>query len=175
MGESNILEIGTDIEARIGAAVEIPGTDGRWAVDVDDLPPGWSAELRSKQGPAYRSSDRRTFWTFDVRWQTRTILLSDTEFGRIPISDRMRPRSVRALRSILHLLAHPEDRRAGQAEEVSEFKGMLDRCLRKDQWDWLSVYRAFDRPRVALLPPAFVTSTTSPRRCGRGRPSPTSM
>lgn len=151
MSGSHIPPIGADIEVRITQALGLSADSGRWAVEVDGLPPAWSAELRSRGEATYHPGDRHTLWLFDILWQSKTLLVSDTEFGRMSISDRMRPRYVRALRSMLLLLAHPEGRWPGLAEDVSELKGMLNRCLRKDQWDWLSVYRAFDRPRFALL------------------------
>jgi hypothetical protein len=151
MVASSIPRIGVDVEVCIASEAGFVGAMRGWVVEIDGLPLGWSAELRSKSETDYRPGERHTLWTFDIQWQSKTLLLSDTDFGRMPISDRMRPRYIRALRSILRLFAEPEGRWAGLTEDVSEFKGMLNRCLRKDQWDWLSVYWAFDRPHFALL------------------------
>ncbi len=38
---------------------------------------------------------------------------------------------------------HPSD--------LSEAKGMFNRCIRKDQWDWLTVYSALGRPDIQFL------------------------
>jgi len=63
----------------------------------------------------------------------------------------MRPRYVRALRDMLEAFEARVPIQDIKIDSVSELKGMVNRCLRRDQWDWFSVYLAFGRPRFSLL------------------------
>ena len=63
--------------------------------------------------------------------------------------DRMRPRYACALADILQML--PEEGEVSGnslAPSISEVKGLINRCLRKDQSDWLTAYEALGRPEV---------------------------
>jgi hypothetical protein len=61
----------------------------------------------------------------------------------------MRPRYASALADILQML--PEEGEVSGnslAPSISEVKGLINRCLRKDQSDWLTAYEALGRPEV---------------------------
>jgi hypothetical protein len=84
-------------------------------------------------------------WIYRIGYGTKTVYLTLSRFEAYPISDRMRPRYARSARAVLDILA------GGGIETetpnaVSEVKGMYNRILRRDQWDWLSVYKALGRP-----------------------------
>lgn len=36
-------------------------------------------------------------------------------------------------------------------DEISHFKGMINRCVRQDQWDWFTVYALFKQPSPSAL------------------------
>ena len=67
------------------------------------------------------------------------------------ISPRMRTRYDKAVQGVLNLV----DRRIGALDidpnDISEVKGMFNRCIRQDQWDWFSVYSELGRPPERLL------------------------
>ena len=63
-----------------------------------------------------------------------------------PISSRMRARYDDAVQTGLDLVEGnlpPED---ADLDHLSELKGMFNRCLRRDQWDWFTVHTELGRP-----------------------------
>lgn len=40
-----------------------------------------------------------------------------------------------------------------ELEEISLFKGLISRCIKKDQWDWFTIYTLFGRPDIDDLKP----------------------
>jgi hypothetical protein len=59
----------------------------------------------------------------------------------------MRPRNASALADVLHMVSEEgEEPGIPLASSLSEVKGMINQCLRKDQPDWLSAYKALGRP-----------------------------
>ena len=67
------------------------------------------------------------------------MVVSGSEFGFKPISNRMRPRYVAALQHVGSAL-QSGGLREQDSEYFSEVKGMFNRCVRRDQWDWHTVY-----------------------------------
>ena len=70
-------------------------------------------------------------------------------FGMAPISTTMRLRYDRAVRSTLEILERDMPMPEIDLDDLSELKGMFNRCVRQDQWDWSSVHAELG------LPPAF--------------------
>lgn len=73
------------------------------------------------------------------------MVVSGSEFGFMPISDRMRPRYVESLRQATAAM-QSDGLREQDSEHFSEVKGMFNRCVRRDQWDWHAVYLALGSP-----------------------------
>lgn len=63
-----------------------------------------------------------------------------------PISSRMRPRYDAAVQTVLDLLYDNIELQDASPEHISELKGMFNRCLREDQWDWFSVFAELGEP-----------------------------
>src|SRR5947209_1493555 len=63
-----------------------------------------------------------------------------------PISKTMEKRYTTALRTVSLFLADEFPSNAVTLEAISELKGMFNRCLRKDQWDWFTVYERLGHP-----------------------------
>ena len=81
----------------------------------------------------------------------RTRHIPKWGFGMAKISPRMRTRYDKAVQSLLDLnegRIRPLDI---DPNDISELKGMLNRCIRQDQWDWFSVYSEIGRPPERLL------------------------
>ena len=88
-------------------------------------------------------------WILEADAVRRRMVVSGSEFGFKPISDRMRPRYVEALRHVGTAL-QSGSLREQDSEYVSEVKGMFNRCVRRDQWDWHAVYLALGSPSREL-------------------------
>lgn len=67
-------------------------------------------------------------------------------FGAAPISKRMRARYDMAVAVGLRVTRLDEPHPIEQLSDISELKGMFNRCVRKDQWDWFSVHASLGRP-----------------------------
>jgi hypothetical protein len=118
-----------------------------WDLQCHQLPQGWTANLRSLSGQLYEPGDRDTFWVWGISLDKSKILVSDTNFGRQPISDRMRPRYIRAL----HVLDKISSQRneidnSISLDDLSELSGMFNRIARADQWDWFTLWQLFSFP-----------------------------
>ena len=72
-------------------------------------------------------------------------------FGMAPISDRMRERYDGAVRSVSAFISGGLGLKEVSPESISELKGMFNRCVRQDQWDWFSVYSEFGRPPISRM------------------------
>ncbi len=63
-----------------------------------------------------------------------------------PISSRMRQRYDDAVQTGLDLVAGNLTLEEINLDHISELKGMFNRCLRQDQWDWFSVFTEIGEP-----------------------------
>lgn len=72
-------------------------------------------------------------------------------FGMAPISLRMRTRYDSAVQTGLDLLHENLPYDAVALGDLSELKGMFNRCIRQDQWDWFSVHVELGNPPLAQM------------------------
>ena len=153
------LNLGDEIVGRV--ARELPDLErgaatrgGRvvpvrhWQIESDSICKGWSGWLRSVSGQLYEVDDRDTFWILGFNELAKRVVLADSDFGRQPISDRMRPRYIRGLRALRLLLTEENDgqRESVDPDDLSEAKGFISRAMRKNQWDWFTVSRIMGHP-----------------------------
>ena len=87
-------------------------------------------------------------WVMEV--DPHALLVTVDQFGRLPISDRMRPRYQQAVAETQRLIAG-ESPSVTSLEGLSELKGMLNRVVRRDQRDWLSVSETLGHPDSSKL------------------------
>ncbi|WP_406000089.1 AAA family ATPase [Streptomyces sp. NBC_00829] len=88
-------------------------------------------------------------WVF--RNEARVSLVSISDFGRRPFSPGMAARYAAALDVPGDFVRGGDVVPADAAARLSELKGMANRCLRRDQSDWLSVWRLLGSPDVGRL------------------------
>ena len=72
--------------------------------------------------------------------------ISKWGFGMAPISQTMRERYDLAVQSSLELISENAYLPDFDIKHLSELKGMFNRCVREDQWDWFSVHSEFGFP-----------------------------
>lgn len=72
-------------------------------------------------------------------------------FGMAPISKGMRERYDGAVRSVSDFIDGSTGLDEVSLECFSELKGMFNRCVRQDQWDWFTVYSEFGRPPFSRM------------------------
>lgn len=98
----------------------------------------------------YHTGDVADFWVIATSSDGSFCLLSDNGFGMSPISDRMRPRYVKALRKSIDVLSSVDLPDPEDSCYVSDLKGMYTRCVRKDQWDWFTVWSLLGQPPLPV-------------------------
>ena len=67
-------------------------------------------------------------------------------FGMAPISSTMRERYDKAVQSVFDFILENTTLDSITPEDISELKGMFNRCVREDQWDWFSVHAELGNP-----------------------------
>ena len=67
-------------------------------------------------------------------------------FGMAPISKVMKARYDIAVENNLQYLEGRLPAQELSLDHISELKGMINRCVLQDQWDWFSVYTEMGRP-----------------------------
>jgi hypothetical protein len=140
-------------------------SSGGWLVASD--PPCSLPVFLSDRRPRERSvRDRVEGWVFAIDRAAGCLFVTDDEFGRLPISDGMRARYRLAIGSAASML---QTGVVADREAVSELKGMFNRCVRRDQRDWLAVYELLGRPELARIRQIVRTLTDFRRASVSGR------
>jgi len=116
----------------------------RFSVQCKGIPDGWKAELHSRRPETIRLGSLGTFWIAKISPLQGAILLHDGDFGRLQISDAMRERYLKALRALL-----ADGDMSG--DEIADARSMVLRIEKKDQADWLSVWRVFGEPDTGTV------------------------
>lgn len=138
----DVLVIGSSIEFTPVSVVE----GETWLATSAAVPEGWTCNLVHRVSDDVIPGKPLVGWVLGFDRSTMLIEVSDSDFGFLSISDRMRPRYVRALAQVANLLAKERAPQQGDADFVSEVKGMFNRCVRRDQWDWCAVFHALQEP-----------------------------
>lgn len=73
-------------------------------------------------------------------------------FGMTPLKSETEYKYKRAAYTVLKILKTCESHRVN-LDDISTFKGMVNRCVRQDQWDWFTVYARFGEPNPVILRP----------------------
>ncbi|MFE1951990.1 HelD family protein [Streptomyces sp. NPDC059524] len=140
---AELLEIGSTLRVRVEGH-----RGGHCTVTALNLSTGRPLRLASRG----HSTPPATGTELEV-WVLRhaagaTFVTADTH-GRKPISPTMARRYIAALTAVEEIVEGtiPPNGR----ERLSELKGMANRCLRRDQHDWLDVWRILGKPDTPRL------------------------
>ena len=106
----------------------------RFLVKCGGVPNGWRVELHTLRPELINEGSPATFWVAKVAPLQGKVLVHDGDFGRLPISEAMRPRYLSALRALL-----------GQTEldgeVLADAGSMISRIGKRQEADWLTVWR----------------------------------
>ena len=122
-----------------------------WTVTCREIANSWTGKLISRTSRLYAEGDEDWFWVYEIDGNEQRYWVSDSNFGRLPVSDKLRPRYVVALRTLLRLMDGEAVAGPGLNAPLCEMKGILNRCLRKDQWDWFTLSRYLGYPASTQL------------------------
>ncbi len=111
----------------------------RFAVKCKGVPDGWKVELHARRPETIRPGGLGTFWVAKVSPLQGSVLVHEGDFGRMPISDVMRARYIAGLKALLS-----EEEISG--ELLADARSMVLRIEKKDQVDWLTVWKVLGMP-----------------------------
>jgi hypothetical protein len=111
----------------------------RFLVSCKAVPEGWTVELQTRNLEDVTLGANHSFWIANITPLKRTILVHDGEFGRLPISEAMKGRYLASLQALAG-----ESDLTGDA--LAEAKSMVVRVEKKNQADWLSVWKVLGEP-----------------------------
>ena len=133
----------------IGDVVEVvplkQRSSRRWLATCELFPPAWTCEIAFHRHPDVVAGKQIRVWVVKADHVHQDLVVSTSDFGFVPISDRMRSRYLEALDGVIARLSS-DSGSALVPEHLSEVKGMFTRCVKRDQPDWCAVYVALGRP-----------------------------
>lgn len=138
----DVPEIGADIRVRVIG----PGPGGRYKVKALSPATDRPLVLTVRHGSAPpRPGDELGCWVFAN--ETGHSVITVDKRGRSPVSPKMAQRYVVALGVLDDLVADDGGvLAAGARARLSDLQGMANRILRRDQADWVAVYRLLGSP-----------------------------
>lgn len=79
-------------------------------------------------------------------------------FGMAPLKSKTEYKYKKAAYSVLKILTGNQESEI-DLDDISTFKGMVNRCVKQNQWDWFTVYTKFGEPSPLKLRrmPSFLT------------------
>ena len=145
-----MVEERKDIGDYVNPTLVRPAKGGLWVAHIDDAFLDWAALFNPRNERAWNAGEVGQFRIYGTVPSKRQVLLTANDFGFMPISDRMRPRYLNASRALVSCLSEPSQQRSDVTQTlpglVSEVKGMFNRCIKKDQWDWYDVWSGLGKP-----------------------------
>lgn len=79
-------------------------------------------------------------------------------FGMAPLKSKTEYNYKKATYSVLKILKNNQQSEIN-LDDMSTFKGMVNRCVKQDQWDWFTVYTKFGEPdplKLRFIPPFMI-------------------
>ncbi|MFF3322134.1 ATP-binding domain-containing protein [Streptomyces sp. NPDC002889] len=138
--------VGTDVRVKVLG----PGPGSHWRVQAVSPASERTFLLVPRHGsPLPVAGSTLDGWV--IRNEARVSLISVGDFGRRPISLGMAARYAAALEVLDEIVCGGGTVPADAMARLSELKGMANRCLRRDQADWLSVWQLLGRPDAGRL------------------------
>lgn len=145
----DVPEIGADIRVRVVG----PGPGGRYKVKAISPQTGRPLVLTVRHGSTPpRPGEELDCWVF-ANETGQSVLTADGR-GRMHVSPKMTHRYMAALGVLDDLVTGDDDVLDDARARLSDLQGMANRILRRDQADWVDVYRVLsspDRQRLGVL------------------------
>lgn len=149
------------VSSPIGEYIDVvPTTDitskGKWleyrCESHDRFPDRWDVILRSNDDRHFEPGRSARGWIYRIDDHHRRVLVSTDDFGRADLHT-LKDRHVGAADHIVMLALAGDTVTASDVDmdKISWAKGLLSRCVKKDQWDWYTVYHLLGKPPMGQL------------------------
>ncbi|MGV3615537.1 MAG: hypothetical protein ACO1SV_09410 [Fimbriimonas sp.] len=133
--QPNLLKLGDELD---GTIIKAKG-GRRFLVKCPRAPRQWKVELHTRRPELIQEGAHAHFWVAKIVPEKQELLVHDGDYGRLPISDAMRPRYLAGLRALL-----------GEgdvtADALADVRAMVLQISKKQQADWLSVWKVLGEP-----------------------------
>jgi hypothetical protein len=158
--------IGDRLTATIRDIIPPPKGNGNPKILCDVSDSEWTCSLQAnaavaKQVRLLRVGDSVDGWIIRKHEGSKFLAIGLSDFGRFPPKPDTLAEYFDGLLGIKAALIEAQQAKfvTPAPEIVAVVKGLLNRCVKKDQWDWLLIYRAFgfeDDGRAAKARDVFV-------------------
>lgn len=113
---------------------------------LDRFPDDWTIWVTVPEENSLSVGDSVEGWIFDIDSRNKSITVTTDSFGQADLHT-LKDRHVQAADHVSHLvIKNVRDSSTVDLDQVSHAKGLLSRCVRKDQWDWYTVYKLLGMP-----------------------------
>lgn len=121
-----------------------------------------------------RVGDKITGWIIRKNLKNQFFAIGITNFGRTPPKYEIQLRYIESLKYTSNYLKLLLDKEYHEPfmEAISEVKGLFNRSVKKDQWDWLFIYQSFsfkDDIEAVKLRDKFVKLVNNLKNLGKGK------
>lgn len=117
----------------------------------------WDTLVLTRGETEFTAGDTIYVWILDLNPNKEQVLLTASDFGKESLPESMRPRYVRAAQHMRWLCQQATFPDLSDIDDgsIEELKGMINECIKKDQWHWCTVYEAWGRPPQSELQKAI--------------------
>lgn len=124
----------------------------KYQCDHDErFPDDWDILVTIPQEDSISNADMVEGWIFDIDLNKKEITVTTDSFGRADMHT-LKNRHIEAADHVAYLvLSDISHSSKVDLDQVSHAKGLLSRCVRKDQWDWYTIYKLLGKPPERTL------------------------
>jgi hypothetical protein len=144
------IAIGDQVNGVITSIIPADCSNQKTKVFCDLGIEGWTCSVQfniavENKRKLLRVGDEIDGWVIRKHAANRFLAIGISDFGRFPPKTDTLTGYIDATSATKCSLLEVQDRKfvLPAPQSLSCMKGMLTRCVKKDQWDWLIVYRAF--------------------------------
>jgi len=139
--------IGTEMTVTVQEKVgSFRGLNKYKCTPAESLPSKWYTVITIPEERTISKEESIEGWIFDIDKNNKEIRYTTDSFGRADLHT-LRDAHINAADYVAYLvLTNVSDSSEVELDQVSHAKGLLSRCIRKDQWDWYTVYRLLGKP-----------------------------
>ncbi len=112
---------------------------------VEILHDGSIAKLKIKGRLRTKADGTINAWVIQHNKKTGEKILGNAYFGKFSISKNIANKYLKIIDAIYDTPLEVTD------EDISTIKGMVNRCIRHDQWDWYTTYKYLGYPTYHLM------------------------
>lgn len=100
----------------------------------------WDIELHTRRPELIQEGDHVHVWIAKIAVHQAEMLVHEGDYGRLPVSESMRPRYIAAMQAVL-------GEGEATAEALADARTMVMQMTKQQSADWLTIWRILGEPR----------------------------